>query len=131
VFAPFALELEARVGRVEEGLALTEDILADISRHRDRWHEAELRRIRGEALSRSAADPARAEQELRAAIAIAHEQGARAFALRAALSLAKLYHSTGRFVEAHPVLAAVLEGFSPTPEMPEIAEATALMQRVA
>ena len=34
---------------------------------------------------------------------------------------------TGRAVEAHTVLAPALEGFAPTPEMPEIAEAQALL----
>ena len=43
--------------------------------------------------------------------------------LRAALSLARLYHSTGRPTDAHDVLAPALQGFSPTPEFPAIAEA--------
>jgi hypothetical protein len=47
--------------------------------------------------------------------------------LRAALSLAKLYQSTARDADAHDVLAPALEGISPTPEMPEIAEAEALL----
>jgi hypothetical protein len=47
--------------------------------------------------------------------------------LRAALSLAKLYQSTDRAAEAQAVLAPALEGFAPTPEMPEIAEAQALL----
>src|SRR5262249_14482386 len=34
-------------------------------------------------------------------------------------------------VEAHAVLAAALDGFSPTPEMPEIAEAQALLAALA
>ena len=42
-------------------------------------------------------------------------------------ALAKLYQSTGRPAEAHAVLAPALEGFAPTPEMPEIAEAQALL----
>jgi hypothetical protein len=46
------------------------------------------------------------------------------------MSLAKLYQSTGRPLEAHAVLASVLEGFSPTPEMPEMAEAQALLERL-
>jgi hypothetical protein len=37
------------------------------------------------------------------------------------------YQSTGRALDAHAVLAPALEGFSPTPELPEIAEARALM----
>jgi tetratricopeptide (TPR) repeat protein len=47
--------------------------------------------------------------------------------LRAALALAKLYQSTGRPADAHGVLAPRLEGFAPTPEMPQIAEAQALL----
>jgi hypothetical protein len=44
--------------------------------------------------------------------------------------LAKLYQSTGRAAEARAVLAPALEGFSPTPEMPEIAEALAFMAAI-
>ena len=51
--------------------------------------------------------------------------------MRAALALAKLYQSTGRPAEAHAVLALALEGFSPTPAMPEIAEAQALLTALA
>ena len=53
------------------------------------------------------------------------------FELRAALSLAKLYQAAGRLAEAHAVLAPALEGFAPTPEMPEIAEAQALLAALA
>ena len=75
----------------------------------------------------NSADTLTAEEAFQRAIAVAGEQGARSFDLRAALSLAKLYQSTGRPAEAHAVLAPALEGFSPTPEMPEIAEAQALL----
>jgi hypothetical protein len=90
--------------------------------------DAELHRLRGEALSQL--DPNNVgpgEEALRRAIEIARQQGARSFELRAALSLAKLQQSTGRPVEAHAVLAPTLEGFSPTPEMPEIAKAQGLL----
>jgi hypothetical protein len=51
--------------------------------------------------------------------------------LFASLSLAKLYESSARPAEAHAALAAALEGFSPTLEMPEIGEALALLSRLA
>ena len=77
--------------------------------------------LRGEIpLKRDPANPAPAEEAFQTAIAIAQEQGARSWGLRAALSLNRLYRSTGRPVEAHAVLAPALEGFSPTPELPEI-----------
>jgi predicted ATPase len=61
------------------------------------------------------------------AIAVAQQQKARSFELRAALSLARLYQSTGRAADAHAVLAPALAGFSPTSEFPEIAEAQILL----
>ena len=87
-----------------------------------------LHRIRGEILlKRDPTDTAPAEEAFLTAIAVAQQQKARSFGLRAALSLAKLYQSTGRAAGAHAVLAPALEGFSPTPELPEIAEAQALL----
>ena len=71
------------------------------------------------------------KEPYRTAVAIAKEQGARTYELLASLSLSKLYQSTNRHLEAHAILAPALEGFAPTPEMPEIAEAQALMKRLA
>ena len=87
---------------------------------------------RGEILIRcDPTDPAPAEAAFLAAIAVAQQQRVRTFALRAALSLAKLYQSTGRPFDAHDVLGPALEGFSPTPEFPQIAEAKALLESLA
>ena len=68
-----------------------------------------------------------AEEAFLTAIAGAQQQKAKSFELRAALSLAKLYQSTNRAVDAHGVLAPALDGFSPTPEFPEIEEAQELL----
>ena len=97
-----------------------------------RAFDAELHRVRGEMLlKRDPATPAPAEEALLTAIAVSKQQGTRSFELRAALSLAKLYQSTGRPADAHAVLAPALEGFSPTPEMPEIADAQASLAALA
>jgi hypothetical protein len=65
------------------------------------------------------------------AIAIAQQQKARSFELRAALDLGRLYNSTSRSADAHALLASALEGFSPTPEFHEIAEAQTLLSALA
>ena len=49
----------------------------------------------------------------------------------ASYSLAKLYQATGRPDDAQAILAPALEGFLPTPEMLEIAEAQALLSRLS
>jgi predicted ATPase len=91
-----------------------------------------LHRLRGDILlKRDPGNPAPAEEAFQTAIATAKEQGARSYELLASLSLAKLYQSNARPADAHDVLAPALEGFTPTPEMPEIVEAQALLESLA
>ena len=121
-------EAEAQAGDPDRAVAILDEALATCDRTGHRTFEAELHRARGEMLlKRDPANPAPAEEAFLTAIAVAKQQGTRSFELRAALSLAKLYQSTARPADAHAVLAPALEGFSPTPEMPEIAEAQALL----
>ena len=121
-------EAEARAGDPGRAIAILDEALAMSHRAGYRAFEAELHRVRGETLLMcGSANSAPTEQAFVSAIAVARQQGTRSFGLRAALSLAKLYQSTGRPADAQAVLAPALEGFSPTPEMPEIAEALALV----
>ena len=125
-------ELERKTLGADSALARIDEALA-LARHVDnRCDFAFAHRLRGEILiERDPFSPAVAEEAFQTAIAITREQGAASWGLRAALSLAKLYQSTARPIEAHDVLAPALEGFTPTSEMPEIAEARALLKRLA
>jgi predicted ATPase len=114
-------DAEGALTRIDEALALAGET-------GERWSDAFLHRLRGEILlKRDPANTAPAEDALLTAIAIAQQQKARSFELRAALGLARLYNSTSRSADAHAVLASALKGFSPTPEFPEIAEAQTLL----
>jgi class 3 adenylate cyclase/predicted ATPase len=124
-------ELEAEGDDADGALTRIDAALALADKTGEHWTDALLHRMRGEIiLKRDPANPAPAEEAFQTAIAIVKEQGARSYELLASLSLAKLYHSTGRPAEARAVLAPALEGFSPTPEMPEIAEAQALLEQL-
>jgi predicted ATPase len=132
VFRLGLAEFEARAGEFGCAIATLDKALATSKRSEQRAFDSELHRLRGETLLKAnPKNPGSAEEPYLAAIAVARQQGARSFGLRAALSLAKLYQSTGRPADAHAVLAAALEGFSPTPEMPEIAEADGLLAALA
>jgi len=125
-------EAEARGGDIDPALAILDEALATSERIGHRSFDAELHRVRGEMLLKlDPASPAPAEEAFQAAMGVARQQGARSFELRVALALAKLYQSSARPAEAHAVLAPALQGFSPTPEMPEIAEAKALVVALA
>jgi len=106
-------EAEAGAGGTDAGLRRLDEALAEAERTEQRWYEAEIHRIRaGILLKRDPANTGAAEQSLLAAMAIAQSQKARSFALRAALSLAKLYRRANRDANAHAVLAPAAEGFS-------------------
>jgi hypothetical protein len=125
-------EAEHRAGDPDCAIAILDEALATCDRLGYRAFEAELHRTRGDILlKRDPANPAPAEETLLTAIAVAKRQGTRSFQLRAALALAKLCQSTDRPADAHAVLAPALEGFAPTAQMPEIAEAQALLTALA
>ena len=128
IFTTALAETEMQAGAIDAALATIENAVAETERHGQRWFEAETHRVRGEILrKRDGANTAPAEEAFLTAIAIAEQQKARSFELRAALSLAKLYQLTGRAADAHAVLAPALARFSPTPKFPEIDEAQALL----
>ncbi|HME83045.1 MAG TPA: AAA family ATPase [Roseiarcus sp.] len=125
-------EAEARAGDPDRAMAIIDEALATVDRTGHRAFEAELHRARGEILlKRDCTNPSPAEDAFLTAVAVAKQQATRSFELRAALSLAKLYQSTNRPAEAHAVIAHALEGFAPTPEMPQIEEAQALLAALA
>jgi hypothetical protein len=125
-------ELEAETLGAESALARIDEAMALAHEVENRCNLPLLHLLRGELLlKRDPSNPASAEEAFQAALEIAKQQGARSWGLRVALSLAKLYQSNARPAEAHAVLAPALEGFSATSEMPEIAEAQALLESLA
>jgi tetratricopeptide (TPR) repeat protein len=125
-------EFDAECESADEAAAQINEALAIAQHTGEMLTDALLHRVRGDILLKAdPKNPARAEEAYLAAIAIAREKGARSFGLQAALRLAKVYQSATRPAEAHAVLGPSLEDFSPTPEMPEIAEAQALLAALA
>jgi predicted ATPase len=130
-FMPFyqglLAEIEAQ-GDAEGALIRIDEALALAAETGEHWSDAFLHRVRGQILLEH--DPinmAPAEDALLTAVAIAQQQKAHSFELRAAVDLARLYNSTSRSEHAHAVLASALKGFSPTPEFPEIEQAQSLL----
>ena len=131
-FQGLLADLELETSGADSAVARIDEALVSADQSTNFASLPFLHRLRGDILlKRDPADPAPAEDAYRTAIAIAKQQGARAYELLASLSLAKLYQSTGRRADARAVLAPALEGFSPTPQMPEISEAQALLKRLA
>ena len=71
------------------------------------------------------------EQKFLAALAVAREQGAKLWELRAATSLARLRRDQGRHAEARHLLAPVYGWFTEGFATPDLKEAKALLDELA
>jgi len=97
------------------------------------WCSAEILRAAAEALlaQEDAGAEAPAEAHLQAALAVARRQGARAWELRGAISLARLWQRQGRDAAAHDLLGPVYRGFTEGFDTPDLSEAGVLLQALA
>jgi predicted ATPase len=121
-------EIESDGQSADSALIRVDEALVLATATGEHWSDAFLHRIRGEImLKRDPTNPAPAEEAFLTSIAIAQQQKAKSFELRAALALPKLYQSINRAADAHAVLTPALEGFSATPELPDIEEAQRLL----
>lgn len=128
LFQGLLAEIEAEGRELDSALVRIDEAIDLASKSGQHWTDSLLHRIRGEILlKRDPANTGPSEEAFLTSIAIALQQKAKSFELQAALALAKLYRSTGRAADAYAVLKPALQGFSPTPEFPEIAEAQALL----
>jgi predicted ATPase/DNA-binding winged helix-turn-helix (wHTH) protein len=97
-------------GQRAAGLALINSALAACEAGEDRWYHPEVLRIKG--ALQEPADAGAAEQLYRQALAIAAEQEALSWRLRAATSLARLKMRQGAQQEGRQLLEDVLRQFS-------------------
>jgi predicted ATPase len=112
-FIGLLADIYTRTGDPAEALVLLAEALAIVGRMDVRWFEAELHRLKGEALLRvPVADGAGAEVCFLKAIEVAREQGARWWELRAAVQLARLWADRGERRKAHDLLAPVYGWFT-------------------
>ncbi len=119
----------ARLGQIPEALASVEEALARAERDGEMWCAAELTRIKGEILLRAGGDApvTAARTSFIAAIALAQQQGALFWELRAVLSLAVLPGSATETAEARDALALVVGRFTEGFDTNDMVAARALL----
>jgi predicted ATPase len=93
---------------------------------------AEVHRIAGEiALKSLAPDPEKAEACFDRALAVARQQRAKSWELRAAMSMARLWRDQGKRDEARDLLAPVFGWFTEGFDTLDLKEAKALLHELA
>jgi predicted ATPase len=131
-FLTLLAEVCGRCGQAEERLSLLDEALAAVRKTGERWYEAELYRLKGEALlARASGDFAEAETYFQQALDIARRQQAKALELRAAMSLGRLWQQQAKCREAHSLLAPVYEWFTEGFDTADLQEAKTLLEALA
>ena len=92
--------------------------------------EAELYRLRGEALLAGAGTASEAETAIEQAIDVARRQNAKSWELRAATSLARLRRQQGRPQQAVALLAPILDWFTEVFDTADLKEGESATRRV-
>ena len=125
-------EAYTQAGRFEEAFAALNEALAVVDKNDDRFHEAELHRLKGELLLAATADQGvEAEVSFQRAIDIARRQHSKSWELRATMSLARLWQRQGRDEEAQAALAAVYGSYTEGFTTPDLIDARALLESLA
>ena len=128
----FLGEVYGAGGHSEAGLQVLDEALAAVRDTGERMYEAELYRLKGELLRMQSMDyAAEAEACLHQALALARHQQAKALELRAAMSLARLWHLQGKRAEAHVLLTPISSWFTEGFDTTDLQEANALLDALA
>jgi predicted ATPase len=129
----FALTLLAqacgKLGRTMEGLNYLTEAEQIVETANERFHEAELYRVRGDLLH-TIDDLTGAECSYQQAIAVAKRQSAKLFELRTSTGLARLWRDQGKRDEARDLLAPVYGWFTEGFDTLDLKEAKALLDEL-
>jgi predicted ATPase len=135
LWLPFYLPLLARshaeLGHVEESRRCIGEAMTIVEKAKQKWGEAEVHRVAGEiALMGHAPDVAKAEAHFERALAVAREQQAKSWELRAAMSMARLWRDQGKPQQARDLLTPVYGWFTEGFDTLDLKEAKSLLEQL-
>jgi len=123
-------EAQAQAGQIGNALATVTAALDLVEKTGERHWEAELHRVQAQLLLAQNDEP-RAEASLQKAVAVARQQRARSWELRATTDLARLWQAQGKVDQAHDALREVYSCFTEGFDTPDLQQAAALLEELA
>jgi len=118
-------------GQSDQGLLAVDEATALVEKNGDLFNKPELLRLKGSILlSKPRSDVVSAEQFYRESLELAGRLSARAWEVKAAMSLALLWMEQGRREEARGALAPVVDQFTEGFETLDLSRARRLLDRL-
>jgi predicted ATPase len=132
LFSSYLGTTYVEIGQFNDARNCITEALTAIRTTNERWCEAEVNRAAGEmARLLPEADAVQAEAHFERALAIAREQQAKSWELRAAMSMARLWRDQGKRQQAHDLLAPVYGWFTEGVDTLDLKEAKALISALS
>jgi predicted ATPase len=122
----------AELGQFEYAWRCTDEAMTAAETTKERWHEADIHRIAGEiALLLPESNAARAKACFERALAVARQQQAKSWELRAAMSMARMWRDQGKHQQARDLLTPVYNWFTEGFDTLDLKEAKTLLDTLA
>jgi predicted ATPase len=122
----------ADLGQLDDAWRCIGEAKSTVETTGERWCEGEVNRVTGEiALMSPKRDAPQAESYFERALAVARQQQAKSWELRAAMSLARLWRDQGKVQQARELLAPVYGWFTEGFDTLDLKEAKVLLEKLA
>jgi predicted ATPase len=122
----------AEVGHLDDAWKCSGDAIAAVASTKERLFEAEVHRVAGDiAMMSPQPDAGKAEGYYNRALAVARQQQAKSWELRAAMSLARLWRDQGKPQQARELLAPIYGWFTEGFDTRDLKEAKTLLEELA
>ena len=122
----------AELGQPDDARRCIDDAIDKVEMSKEKWCEASVHCIAGEVeLKFPEPDATKAEGHFSRALAVARQQQAKSWELRAAMSMARLWRDQGKRDEARELLAPVYGWFTEGFDTLDLREAKALLDELA
>jgi predicted ATPase len=121
----------AALGKFDDARRCIAEAMNAIEANKEKWFEADVVRTAGEIELKSPdRDITKAERYFERALAVARQQQAKSWELRAAMSLARLWRDQGKVQQAREQLAPVYGWFTEGFDTRDLKEAKALLEEL-
>jgi class 3 adenylate cyclase/predicted ATPase len=130
-FLSYLIRAYLELGQFNDAWRRIGEMMTAVQTTKESWWEADLHRIAGEvALKSPEPDAAKAEAYFERALAVARQQQAKSWELRASMSLARLWRDQGKVQQARELLAPVYGWFTEGFDTRDLKEAKGLLEEL-
>src|SRR6516162_8983982 len=132
IFLSHLSKAQAELGQFDDAWRCIGEAMAAVETTKERWYEAEIHRLTGEiALKLPQLGSSQAGAYFERALTVARAQQAKSWELRAAMSMARLWHDRGMREKARALLAPVYGWFTEGFDTLDLKQAKALLDEMS